>query len=226
MPDRKDLEKLLGLIKIWANEDEWFKNQLSREYGVDFSSVNGNIEKIKEFLEINCNQSINYDFIKNKFLKTQLEIDNLRMENCCLDLKEKDELERFYNFCVNAFYQVENIINFHYHTKFPLLSDLLNHLSSIPKISFDPSNQKSIATIQISTKIFAYRNTFLNKENDFTGTNIDSLRKIRNAGLHRCSVIKANKSEDPTLFNFFKFNTFSTVRNTLQNFVTSIKENT
>jgi hypothetical protein len=226
MPERKDLEKLFDLIKIWAKEDEWFKSQLSKEFGTNFHSVNGDIQKIKEFLEINCNQSVNYDFIKNKFLRTQLEIDNLRMENCCLDLKEKDELERFYNFCVNAFYQVENLINFHYYTRFPVLQDLLSHISQVPNIRFDRSNHTSVATIHVSTKIFAYRNSFLNKKSYSTGASIDNLRKIRNSGLHRCSVIKANKSEDPTLFDFFKTNTFTTVRNTLQGFVTSIKENT
>jgi hypothetical protein len=224
MPDRKDLEKLLGIIKIWANDDEWFKNELSKDYGVDFHAVNGNIVRIKEFLEINCNQSINYNFIENNFLRNQLEIDNLRMENCCLDLKEKNEEERFYNFCVNAFYQVENLINYHFFMMYPVFEDLLIHIETATK--FVRSKEKNLGEIPISSKIFAYGKSYFNQEKDYTGQTLLNLSKVRNNSLHRCTIIKNNESEDSNLFKFFKHNTFSTVRNTLQKFVASIKENT
>jgi len=226
MPDRKDLEKLLGVIKIWANDDEWFKNELSKEYAFDIHAVNGNIIRIKEFLEINCKLSVDYNFIENKFLRNQLEIDNLRMENCCLDLKEKNEEERFYNFCVNAFYQVENLINYHFFVMYPVFEDLLIHIETIPGSKYVRGKDKNLGEIPISSKIFAYGKRYFNQEKDFTGQALLNLSKVRNNSLHRCSIIKNNKSEDPILFNFFKYNTFSTVRNTLQNFVTSIKENT
>lgn len=76
-------------------------------------SIRDDVHAIRETLEIRANNSISYDFILakgNQRLRDQLLIDNLRMENAALNLKEK-ELERFYSFCANAFYQIENVVN-------------------------------------------------------------------------------------------------------------------
>lgn len=80
-------------------------------------SICDDVHAIRETLEIRANNSISYDFILakgNQRLRDQLLIDNLRMENAALNLKEK-ELERFYSFCANAFYQIENVVNFYFY---------------------------------------------------------------------------------------------------------------
>ena len=91
-------------------------------------SICDDVHAIRETLEIRANNSISYDFILakgNQRLRDQLLIDNLRMENAALNLKEK-ELERFYSFCANAFYQIENVVNFYFYVMFPDIDNLLN----------------------------------------------------------------------------------------------------
>ena len=75
------------------------------------SNISADITAIRSALEIRANSSITYSFVKNQRLRDQLIIDNLRMENAALNLQDP-EADRFYVFCVNAFYQVENIVNY------------------------------------------------------------------------------------------------------------------
>ena len=58
------------------------------------------------------------------------------MENVRHDLKEKDEMKRLYDFCINAFYQIENLINFYYYEKYTNFEDLLGHIESFEESSF------------------------------------------------------------------------------------------
>ena len=78
---------------------------------LDLIPIKADTEAIRKHLEIRANVSIDYDFIKNDRVKKQLIKDNLRMENIRLNVK-KDELTRFYEFCINAFYQLEELLNY------------------------------------------------------------------------------------------------------------------
>ena len=88
------------------------------------ANITDDVQAIREALEIRANKSIAYDFVRHQRLRDQLIIDNLRMENAALNLQQ-NEKERFYTFCVNAFYQVENIINYYFHETYPNITDLL-----------------------------------------------------------------------------------------------------
>lgn len=198
-----------------------------------------NTEVIREHLSIRGNKSIDYEFILNKTVKEQLDKDNLRMENARFEISGKSELDRFYDFCVNAFYQVEQLINYYYGTKYPLIENLLIHLESIQytkyengidvkknsfkRNAFNP--EKSIDEITIGSKLFAFRLEFYNVKYDYTGTNLDFLRLVRNEGQHRCEVIKNNINENKKLHNFFKNNSFDTVHKLIDKLKITVKEN-
>jgi len=186
-------------------------------------------EIIRGHLSIRGNKSIDYGFINNNTVKEQLEKDNLRMENARFEISGKSELDRFYDFCVNAFYQVEQLINFYYGTKYPKFADLVKHLESIYytdklgaiKYVYKQNKESSISEITIASKLNAFTNEFFQNTN--TAINLSSLRQVRNEGQHRCEIIKNNKEEP--LHKFFKFNTFETVHSLIETLKNKIIEN-
>lgn len=229
---KESLEKLIILIDEICKEDEnlWFKKSIEEKILTNkilpdnyFAEIKKDTSKIINILDINPSCSIDYSFIKHKLLKTRLELDNLRMENVRYDLKEKDEMKRLYDFCINAFYQIENLINFYYFEKYPKIQNLLTHLEGINGTSFKRKEERNIGDIAISIKIFAFNKTYYNSE-DFTGYNIDSLRLIRNEGLHRCSRIKSIENENKRLHDFLKYATFHSVHSLVNTLATTIKE--
>ena len=122
-------------IKLLANQNQEFAKEMKKIFGKSESSsdlpiltsVSSDVSAIRSALEIRATESLKYNFVKVPRLRDQLIIDNLRMENAALNLQEK-ESDRFYIFCVNAFYQLENIINYYYHVMFPNVNDLLNEI--------------------------------------------------------------------------------------------------
>jgi hypothetical protein len=232
----ESLNKLLDFIVEISEieQNKWFKNELinrlsqkkSHAFTHDhiLKDIKNDTSKVVDYLEINPNCSIDYSFINHKLLKTRLELDNLRMENVRYDLKEKDEMKRLYDFCVNAFYQIENLINYYYYEKYPKIDDLLNHLESIEGTSFRRKEEKSIGDITIAVKIFSFNKTNYNNSTEkFEGMNIDSLRKIRNEGLHRCTRIKSIENESPKLHQFLQYATFDSIHSTVNALAEKIK---
>lgn len=234
--NNENLNKLLLLIKEISNEPEnaWFEKEIKKMFdGKDSNSKNENasIHEIKKdtskiifYLKLNPSCSIDFSFINHKLLRTRLELDNLRMENVRYDLDEKDEMKRLYDFCINAFYQVENLINYYYFEKFPKIEDLLTHLESIEDTSFKRKYEKDVGDITIATKIYSFTRTYFNFENEkLVGMNIDSLRLIRNEGLHRCTRIKNIENENKRLHQFIKFATFDSVHSIVNSLTFKIK---
>lgn len=222
--NKDKLEKLFDFVTELAQLDEnkWFKKKLENHFSnlnKDDNKISINIadeikqdtSKIVHFLEINPSCSIDYSFIKHKLLRTRLELDNLRMENVRYDLKERDEMKRMYDFCINAFYQIENLLNFFYYEKFPNIEDLLLHLENVEGTLFRRKDEKNIGDITIATKIYSFTRTYYASSEKFTGMNIDSLRLIRNEGLHRCTRIKNIENENKRLHEFIKYATFDSI---------------
>ena len=137
------IEKIVALSK----QNEEFNLEMRKLFGKtvsastvsDSQTISDDIAAIRAALEIRGNHSIDYGFIKEQRLKEQLFIDNLRMENAALNLKEK-ESDRFYTFCVNAFYQVENIVNYYFHKSYPDINDLLTAIENATKNDSDGKN--------------------------------------------------------------------------------------
>ena len=137
----KNLQNLLKLVKELSSKDdlEWFKNDLKKHFNNQEKTISpnnseqilSNTEKIKQYLSLSPELSLDYSYIPHKLLKTRLNLDNLRMENIRINLDEKNELKRFYDYIIYAFFQVENLINYYYHIKYPEIDTLLNHFESI-----------------------------------------------------------------------------------------------
>lgn len=232
-------DKLKGTIKRivqLTQQNPEFGVELRKALGIEPSaisvsdnSVPANVQAIREALEIRASHSINYDFIKEERLNSQLYIDNLRMENAALNLK-KSENERFYIFCVNAFYQIENIINYYYFKSYPNIKDLVSIIVASTKDEGEDGKyaykssgkEETVGDIPIASKLNTFCNTFFPK--DQIKITYAKLKQVRNEGEHRCMVIIKNEEEDNSLYKFFKYNSFNTVRIILIKLVNEVKK--
>ena len=105
------IKSTIEKIKLLAQQNSEFAKEMQTIFGksetsVDLpilSSVSSDVSAIRSALEIRATESLKYSFVKVPRLRDQLIIDNLRMENAALNLQER-ESDRFYIFCVNAFY--------------------------------------------------------------------------------------------------------------------------
>lgn len=222
-------------IKLLAEQNPEFYQEMQKLSGktASASDVNMNsnifsdIAAIRSALEIRANASITYNFVQNPRLRDQLIIDNLRMENAALNLRDP-EADRFYVFCVNAFYQVENILNYFYHTVFPEVESLLKEIEDATQ---DEKNnfrfrrtgkEQNVGSIPIAHKLNAFFNSYLPEEGSLKWS-IGTLRQVRNEGEHRCDIIRQEKDENNNLYKFFKSKTFNYVRIDLIKFVNAIE---
>ena len=222
-------------IKLLANQNQEFAKEMKKIFGKSESSsdlpiltsVSSDVSAIRSALEIRATESLKYIFVKVPRLRDQLIIDNLRMENAALNLQEK-ESDRFYIFCVNAFYQLENIINYYYHVMFPNVNDLLNEIEIAT--SRDPEefqfkrkgNEKTVVDITVYYKITAICNSLFTDNLQLKMT-LNNLRKIRNEGEHRCQVIWERRDESNNLYQFLQTATFNSVRTALLKVVSTIE---
>ena len=231
-------EKLIATvnqIKLLAEQNPELNQTMQKLFGntVSASVVNINstitedISAIRSALEIRANASLTYSFVRNQRLRDQLIIDNLRMENAALNLKEP-EADRFYVFCVNAFYQVENILNYFYYTSFPEIDALLKEIedgTQNEKNDFKfrrTGKEQNVGSIPVAHKLNAFFNTYLPEEGSLKWS-IGTLRQVRNEGEHRCDIIRQEKDDNNNLYKFFKSKTFNYVRIDLIKFVNAIE---
>lgn len=222
-------------IKLLAEQNSEFSLEMQKLFGKTVpasdvymsSNISSDITAIRSALEIRANASITYSFVKNQRLRDQLIIDNLRMENAALNLQDP-EADRFYVFCVNAFYQVENILNYFYHTVFPEVELLLKEIEDATQYEKNDfkfkrtGKEQNVGSIPVAHKLNAFFNSYLPEENSLKWS-IGTLRQVRNEGEHRCDIIRQEKDENNNLYKFFKSKTFNYVRIDLIKFVNSIE---
>lgn len=234
--DKNQLNKLLSFV------NDLYDDPGNEEFAAGINAIvlnrlaittDKDIKKIKEIFEIRADISIDYSFVKDISVRRQLMIDNLRMENTLLNLSNSEK-ERYENFCVNAFLQVENILNYYYSEKFG--NDIDAFLSNIERFTEDemyPFKRgqdkiyEYISEVSIYNKIAAFCKEFFpfdpNAKN-YTFINLNTLRKIRNNCFHRANnndsianseSDKEKSSAPPTLTNF---------RDTLKRVAHKVKE--
>ncbi len=233
------IKSVIDKIRLLAKQNPEFAKEMQALFGKSESSttdlpiltsVSSDVSAIRSALEIRATESLKYSFVKVQRLRDQLVIDNLRMENAALNLQEK-ESERFYVFCVNAFYQIENILNYYYHILYPNINDLLDEIEKAT--STDPEQyqfkrstsnikEKNVADIAVYHKITAFCNTMF-PDNVQIKVTLNNLRKVRNEGEHRCQVIMERRDESDNLYHFLQTATFNSVRTTLLKVVTAIE---
>lgn len=229
------LKATIHKIRLLAEQNVEFSQEMQKLFRktasasvVDMNSViTADISAIRSALEIRANASITYSFVNNQRLRDQLIVDNLRMENAALNLRDPEE-DRFYVFCVNAFYQVENILNYFYYTAFPEIESLLKEIEDATQ---DEKNdfkfrrtgkEQNVGSIHVAHKINAFFNSYLPEEGSLKWS-IGTLRQVRNEGEHRCDIIRQEKDEKNNLYQFFKQKTFNYVRIDLIKFVKAIE---
>ncbi len=230
--DDQHKQALYKIVRL-AKENPEFGEALRKELNVSSSSldvserIDKNVDAIREALEIRANKSISYDFVKHQRLRDQLIVDNLRMENAALNLKE-DEKIRFYNFCVNAFYQIENILNYYYLVSYPKIEDLLTAIEQATLIEKEDyqyhrsGKEKTVNDIPMASKLNAFCDECM--PYDKIKITLAQLRNVRNEGEHRSIELQNGLDPKDRLSNFFKFNTFNSIRIVLIKLVTVIKE--
>lgn len=230
------IKSALQKIKLLADKNPEFAQELRKMFECTSSadvvpvqeSITKDIVCIREALEIRADKTIIYDFVKNINFRNQLIIDNLRMENAALDL-QKEEKERFYDFCVNAFYQLENIINYYYHITYPNINSLLAVIETYtsqeaPDYQFKRSGKEvNVSSIAMCDKANSLCNMFFPGDN--IKATIGTLRKVRNEGEHRWSSIIDNNDANNQLYKFYRFQTFNSIRSLLKRVVNVISEN-
>lgn len=173
------------------------KRRESNGNSYDLSELKIDTTAIRGHLEIRAEHSIDYSFIKTDRVKNQLYKDNLRMENIRLDHTIKNENERLHAFCVNAFYQIEELLNYYYNEKYTF-KRLLAIIAPISKQNY--SRAKNISHITLNDKITHFEKTFLIQYDPlgqpYPYTPIMRLLKdIRNIESHRCSVIEKDTDQ-------------------------------
>jgi hypothetical protein len=187
--NKEQLNKLLDFIDQLAKDKDnaWFVKELGKRFGGGDASAQSmalDIKAIRDALHIKGDNSLHYDYISNPSLRNQLLVDNLRMENYALDFQTIDETERFYYFCVNAYYQVENLLNYYFYIAYPKLDDLLTHIELYTKSSQYPfkrtGKEQSVGDIVVEKKMYAFCDEFFpfTPENrDFTLKTLSELRR-------------------------------------------------
>lgn len=233
------LKSTIDKVVRLANQNTEFGEELRKRLGIASSAtivssqnpICDDVHAIREALEIRAKNSISYDFILEKGtqrLRDQLLIDNLRMENAAMNLKEKEQ-ERFYSFCANAFYQIENVVNFYFYVMYPKIEELLKFIENATvndgKYGFkqnDKKEYKNIGDIEITHKLNAICNSLF--PDDKIKITYSQLRQVRNEGAHRCMAIIAEHDENNALYKFFKNNTFNSIRIALIKLVNAIKQ--
>lgn len=230
------IKSVIDKIRLLAKQNPEFAKEMQALFGKSelsstdlpiLTSVSCDVSAIRSALEIRATESLKYSFVKVQRLRDQLVIDNLRMENAALNLQEK-ESDRFYVFCVNAFYQIENILNYYYHILYPNINDLLSEIeratSADPeKFQYKRTNKEnSVVDIPVYYKITAICNSLF-PDNLQIKVILNNLRRIRNDGEHRCQVIMERRDESDNLYHFLQTATFNNVRNTLLKVVSAIE---
>ena len=231
------LKSTVQKIKTLSEQNPEFAQEMRKMFGSPSSAtvvsmqkkVSDDVSAIRQALEIRANNSVSYNFVKEQRLRDQLIIDNLRMENASLNLQQS-ETERFYTFCVNAFYQIENITNYYFHKTYPQIKDLLDIIEEYTKqeskddFRFKRTNrEENVGDIKIVHKLNALCNMLF--PGDIIKLTLGSLRQVRNEGEHRCMIIQQEKDENNSLYKFFKYQSFNSVRIILKKIVDAIINN-
>lgn len=195
--NKDELNRLLTFIKTLVQQpgNEDFAAGL-RALLPDLSqSIKTDTEYIRKALGIKGSQTINYSVISDDFVRNQLIIDNLRMEDVLLDTTLSDE-DKWYLYCTYAHYQSENLINYFYNSAFSDLEAIFwyleNYTASLKTNPFD--RKKNGATLEVISafyKTVAFMNEhfpYVSGISDYTSYTFKQIREVRNEYVHRSGV--------------------------------------
>ena len=214
------INKIVLLCQQEPEFDTELRNRLNIQYPA-FSSYNGReIRRIREILEIRAENSISYDFIAISLIRERLILDNLRMENAAMDLTLKN---RFVVFCVNAFYQIEALINYFFYYCYRDIKEIASVVAenTSGEYAYCPTNKETrVGDISINYKINAFCR--LCKLGKSDAAFFSSIRKVRNDFEHRGLYELYDEISFKNMY-FFETNTIESVRNKLRMLVETVK---
>ena len=202
---------------------------LSSELEEYLTEVGEDVCTIRDVLQIqqDIDPEIKYDFVDDRRTRDRLIIDNLQMESKALSTRIPED-DRFPLFCVYAFYQVENLLNYFYQRKYPDLDSLKEMLlenTKSEKEGFRYSERTGRPVESVSDIESHYLvNAFCNSRTPPLGTNfkirLSGLRRVRNAFSHRFFEVDPGwdraMESDKWLDNFIRYNTSITIRKDLK----------
>lgn len=219
--NKEDIKhSLIKDIKQLAKKDPKFNLEMQNLFGQTSSNSSITQEQlnswnnlsyiIREALEVRGENSICYNFVKEKDIRNTLIIDNIRMENTLFNFTLQDP-ERFMIFCVSAFSQIESVVNYYFKTKYPNIKERLELIEKETIIEKDfqfkiPEN--------IKTKIKKGENI---KEEEL---NINAHHKIDAI----CNILKIPLQTKITLSNIRQLRNYQVHRNHDNNKITKLLE--
>lgn len=231
------LKTTIQKILFLAKQNPEFEREMRGLFGEGkgHQAIYDDIHAIRTALEIRAMPSITYDFITVQRIKDQLIIDNLRMENTALNLQLVEQ-DRLTIFCVNAFYQLENLLNYYYQTTISNIDDILTEIEFFTSNEIDKkgivrsfkakigdSREKFITDIQMYHKINAFCNKFFPNNNKYLKISLNDIRKVRNKSEHRSDKndeqeIKSSEYFSINAVRFYLKQIVGTVKNNLGNY--------
>lgn len=187
-------------------------NSKSGESTVFQSPISTVVNDFGGHMEMVFTFSVDYSFIPNSYskLKSQLKKDNLEMEYAFLS-NHNNNIERFHKFVFYGFQQVENLINFFYQTKYPVMSDMLQVLKKYNPIV--KKTYKSVDDIPMAYKIYSFTAQYFNLQGDYTSVILSNMRVLRNLDVHRSDVLESQT--DDKVKDFLLYKRFDQVRDTV-----------
>lgn len=218
---RSYLQRIRAMLNNWEKggllyaEKEFKKHQPPHKKNYDFREVllghlsflklvKGNTKNVDQLLlkYYFLYHQINYNHITINNVKNRLIKDNIKMEKLLSDRSAPTD-EKFISFCTIAFHQIENLINYYYYRKYPVLENLLETLikenpsfrSSNKNLDKAKSRFKRIRDLNIHYLVYLYEKEFYFDKNLYYDKQITKLREIRNDESHRCEVINVDKSK-------------------------------
>lgn len=183
----------LGALKVLESTKEVSKETLHSDNEPSANSswkeITQHLQDIKQLLSLKAAASITYEGITDSRVRNRLLADNMRMEKIALDV-ELSNGERFFEFCTDAFNQIENLLNYYYWKRFPNFDDCVKYLKSIGTDFTRPPSK--LSDIPAYNKLFAFEKEFYYNDDKFYDSKLSLIRKIRNSTQHRCTILEEN----------------------------------
>ena len=219
---KENLQKLIELIKevLKDPKNKWFKEALLADiFGLsddpEDKSWIAKINLIEQYLSIDGFQVIDYSFIENERVRSQLICDNIEMSRHRLG-KRTGKVD-FEEYCRFATLQIEELLNYFYSIRFKKnFNEIITFIQNNVPASFEVKGG-SLGSIPLWSKYEAFMEATGLKSKGKLYQLGNSLIKLRNDGSHRNSL--ADSKEDDLLreaevrgfFGFVDFKLFTTV---------------
>jgi len=183
--DKENLRKLLSFLKeqiLIEPRNRWFVEELRNVIGVS-SRVDTNVDNIKHYLGIDFKLDtvqpiIDYDFVKDEYLRNCLEADCREMLR--YRFGTRGHKIDFSEFCRFAQMQAERLLNLFYSSKDGSIDAIKEHIKRYNP-NANMGNNSTLGSINYSVKLWAYTEEF---ELKYIKGILDRVREVRNQQSH------------------------------------------